>query len=164
MKKIFFILLLIISVKLNAQINDVVSSDSAQISSSNFLDVSNTLYFSYQLTGICGVRYDYMKNNIGFYFSSLSGNNIISDISYIKHYIKISSRVLFHPSILYDNVFLSYGLCYHYYGEYLNINKIALPPFSSELGLGMKFNHIRYSFTIDPIKWGEPTLSIGINF
>jgi hypothetical protein len=113
-----------------------------------------------------GVRIDTYYGLNGVYISAAKGSYLFYG-GHIDNHLKTAVGCLFHLPGLYDDVFLSSGICFHNYGDssfFTDFDTtVILAPISYEVGGGMQFKRISVALRFDIYKW-ESSIDIGFKF
>jgi hypothetical protein len=131
----------------------------------------NSLYVVLRPTDLgLGVRYEREFGLLGMYTTFSKGNYYFDaeHVLYIKdHYVSTLGLIVCLPKEVDAYVRMIGGIAYHQYGrsncDVLMINQKIFDPWSFELGIIFKFNHISISCRTDILKW-EGNVDVGFNF
>lgn len=100
-----------------------------------------------------GVRVDQQIKSGGMY-ASVSRGDYKFNGGYVNNHWKVSLGGVVHTP---HESFLTLGLNYHNYGQYLFPDNLipdnALTPFSFDMGVGVKLGRFVSEFTLDILKW-----------
>ena len=122
----------------------------------------NAVYLSFQPQDLgAGIRYDRLFNENGLYASASYGNYKF-DEGYIRDHVRLTIGALTQK----DDVYLSFGVAYNFFGEQKGtegMNPRALQDFTFELGAGCRLELISIAFRFDPVQICS-SIDIGLNF